>query len=127
MAKAARRARKTTDEAGPRPGRPVRGSRSGRPVMALLDLLGRRWALRVLWELRDDAPTFRALRERCADVSPSVLNTRLGELRQAGVVERRAPAGYALSVEGRALLEHLAPLDAWARRWVRRGHGGGLD
>jgi DNA-binding HxlR family transcriptional regulator len=29
-------------------------------VMALLDLLGRRWSLRVLWELRDDAtPSFR--------------------------------------------------------------------
>ena len=27
----------------PKPGRPVRGSRSGVPVMALLDLLGRRW------------------------------------------------------------------------------------
>ena len=31
----------------------VRGSRTGRPVMALLDLLGRRWTLRIVWELRD--------------------------------------------------------------------------
>jgi len=37
----------------PRPGRPVRGSRTGRPIMALLDLLGRRWVLRILWELRE--------------------------------------------------------------------------
>ncbi|HJV56497.1 MAG TPA: transcriptional regulator, partial [Methylomirabilota bacterium] len=37
----------------PRPGWPVRGSRTGRPIMALMDLLGRRWALRVIWELRD--------------------------------------------------------------------------
>ena len=37
----------------PIPGKPVRGSKTGRPIMALLDLLGRRWALRVLWELRN--------------------------------------------------------------------------
>ena len=37
----------------PRPGRPVRGSQTGRPIMALMDLLGRRWTLRVIWELRD--------------------------------------------------------------------------
>ena len=35
--------------------RTVRGSRSGRPIMALLDLLGRRWTLRILWELREQA------------------------------------------------------------------------
>jgi DNA-binding HxlR family transcriptional regulator len=42
--------------------RAVRGSRSGRPIMVLLDLLGRRWSLRILWELRDNALTARALR-----------------------------------------------------------------
>ena len=48
--------------------RPVRGSRSGRPIMAALDLLGRRWALRLLWELRDGPRTFRALREKAEQV-----------------------------------------------------------
>ncbi|HTO53257.1 MAG TPA: transcriptional regulator, partial [Myxococcota bacterium] len=43
----------------PRPGAAVRGSRSGRPIMAALDLLGRRWALRVLWELRNGPHSFR--------------------------------------------------------------------
>jgi DNA-binding HxlR family transcriptional regulator len=67
----------------PKPGARVRGSRSGRPIMALLDLLGRRWALRILWELRDGPRTFRALRLACDDASPSVLNARLRELRDA--------------------------------------------
>ncbi len=49
--------------------------------MALLDLLGRRWALRVVWELRDGPLVFRALQERCAGMSSSVLNQRLRELR----------------------------------------------
>jgi DNA-binding HxlR family transcriptional regulator len=50
----------------PAPGRPVRGSTSGEPIMALLDLLGRRWALRVIWELRSEPLSFRELQERCA-------------------------------------------------------------
>lgn len=104
----------------PRPGRPVRGSPSGRPIMALLDLLGRRWALRVIWELRDDVLTFRALQQRCDGVSPTVLNTRLAELRDAGVLAQREGEGYALTREGAALLAALAPLDAWAKDWSRR-------
>jgi len=91
----------------------VRGSASGRPVMILLDLLGRRWALRVLWELRDGALSFRALRERCDDVSPSVLNTRLAELREAGVLAA-GEEGYALTPAGAELLGLLHPLHRWA-------------
>jgi DNA-binding HxlR family transcriptional regulator len=87
--------------------------------MALLDLLGRRWALRVVWELRGGPLTFRALQGRCAGMSSSVLNERLRELRAAGAVERTA-TGYALSAEGRELLAAFAPLDAWAQRWEER-------
>ncbi len=86
--------------------------------MALLDLLGRRWTLRVLWELRDAPATFRELRERCDDVSPTVLNQRLGELREVGIVELSGE-GYGLTARGTTLLEALLPLDAWARAWAR--------
>ena len=88
--------------------------------MRLLDLLGRRWALRVLWELREHPATFRALRERCEDVSPSVLNTRLAELREAGVIGVDDESGYALTPAGRALLPALVSLDAWARAHLSR-------
>jgi DNA-binding HxlR family transcriptional regulator len=88
--------------------------------MAALDLLGRRWALRVLWELRDGPLQFRALQERCDGMSSSVLNARLGELRAAGVVERSQGSGYALSDEGRELLQGLEPLQAWSERWAAR-------
>lgn len=107
----------------PRPGRPVRGSRSGRPLMAALDLLGRRWTLRVLWELRTGPQRFRTLRERCDEVSPSVLNARLRELRDAALVELDAESGYRLTAAGGSLLRVLAPLDAWARRWARATGG----
>jgi DNA-binding HxlR family transcriptional regulator len=104
--------------AAPKPGARVRGSRTGRPIMAALDLLGRRWALRILWELRADALSFRALREACGDVSPAVLNTRLAELRDAGIVESTAD-GYATTSAGRELCRALDPLSRWAQRWAR--------
>jgi DNA-binding HxlR family transcriptional regulator len=105
----------------PLPGRPVRGSRTGRPVMALLDLLGRRWVLRILWELREEpAATFRELQERCGNLSSSVLNQRLRELREAGIVVSREPSGYELTQAGRDLLRALAPIDEWAARWRGR-------
>jgi DNA-binding HxlR family transcriptional regulator len=87
--------------------------------MALLDLLGRRGALRVLWELRGEAPlTFRALQD-AAQTNPSVLNTRLAELRESGIVAHEGE-GYQLTAQGRGLLDRLAPLHAWAESWARR-------
>jgi DNA-binding HxlR family transcriptional regulator len=89
--------------------------------MALLDLLGRRWALRVLWELRDgDAASFRELQSRCGNISSSVLAERLRELRDADVVAVEDRAGYRLTADGQALLEALAPIDLWAKRWATR-------
>jgi DNA-binding HxlR family transcriptional regulator len=89
--------------------------------MALLDLLGRRWALRVIWELRDGPQSFRELQQRCSGMSSSVLNQRLSELRAAGVVEP-ADRGYRLSDEGERLLESFRPVNAWAERWAERSH-----
>jgi len=99
--------------------RNVRGSRSGRPIMVLLDALGKRWALRVLWELSAGALSFRALQSACEEVSPTVLNQRLKELKELGLVELGA-AGYQLTGDGAALGEKLVDLDVWARRWAKR-------
>ena len=102
----------------PLPGRPVRGSRTGRPVMALIDLIGRRWVLRIVWELRERPLSFRALQSACGGLSPSVLNQRLGELRAAALVEAQ-DEGYALSALGRELLTMLMPLTRWADKWAK--------
>lgn len=102
----------------PRPGRPVRGSTTGRPVMALIDLIGRRWVLRVVWELRGAPLTFRALQSACGDVSPSVLNQRLAELRASALVALQAD-GYVLTALGRELLALLLPLTRWADKWAK--------
>lgn len=103
--------------ATPKPGRRVRGSATGRPIMALLDLLGRRMTLRILWELRDRTLNFRALQEAAA-TNPSVLNARLSELRAARLVEH-GPAGYALTPHGKSLLATFLPLHAWADDWAK--------
>lgn len=86
--------------------------------MAALDLLGRRWALRVLWELRDGPLGARALRERCDGMSPSVLYERLGELTETGLVAQLDDTRYTLTDIGQALGAALEPLDKWARRWA---------
>ena len=102
--------------ATPLPGAPVRGSTTGRPVMAALDLMGRRGALRVLWELRDEAVlTFRAL-QAAADLPPGTLNARLGELRAAGVVDQAS--GYRLTPRGAELIQALWPLMIWSEAWA---------
>ena len=97
--------------------RPARESRTGRPIMALLDLLGRRWSLRILWELRGEPLTSRALRTACDEASPTVLQARLTELREAGFVELGEGGGYGLTPLGRELCETFMPLHRFAERW----------
>jgi DNA-binding HxlR family transcriptional regulator len=90
--------------------------------MAALDMLGRRWALRVLWELRDGPVGFRALQAACDGMSSSVLRDRLHELTEAALVERRDDA-YQLTALGADLGQSLAPLTRWAERWNEQlGH-----
>jgi len=104
------------DPAIPRPGLPVRGSTTGRPLMAALDLLGQRWTLRVVWELREDSVGFRELQRRCERMSSSVLSTRLGELGQAGIVHAEE-GRYRLTPLGKDLIRALRPLQSWATQW----------
>lgn len=102
---------------------------SGQPVMAVLDLVGQKWMLRILWELRDAPLTFRALRARCDNISPTVLNQRLGALREAGLVEL-TEAGYEPTELCRGLGDILLQLTQWSRMWAAtrsRGTDAGPD
>jgi DNA-binding HxlR family transcriptional regulator len=94
--------------------------------MALLDLLGRRWALRIMWELRAGALTFRALQDACGGTSPTVLNKRLKELADSGLIDLES-GGYALTSLGHELREAIMPVIQWSTHWARslanrRGH-----
>ncbi|MFV1844109.1 MULTISPECIES: winged helix-turn-helix transcriptional regulator [unclassified Phaeobacter] len=101
----------------PTPGTPVRGSKSGKPIMALFDLLGRSWALGVIWQLSNGPMTFRQLQEKCEHVSPTVLNKRIKELSASGLVER-SDGGYQLSRTGMYLFKLLHPFGDWSKKWA---------
>jgi DNA-binding HxlR family transcriptional regulator len=106
--------------ANPKPYSHVRGSTTGRPIMALLDLLGKRWVLRILWELREVRFGFRELQAQCDNMSSSVLAQRLDELVSASIIEQDEAQKYGLTAEGVTLIQALSPLNDWAKRWAER-------
>jgi DNA-binding HxlR family transcriptional regulator len=86
--------------------------------MALFDLLGRTWAMGVVWQLQDGPYTFRDLQEKCESISPSLLNSRIKELRKADIVERTLE-GYQLTDRGKKLITLLRPFGDWSREWAK--------
>jgi DNA-binding HxlR family transcriptional regulator len=100
----------------PIPGTPVRGSKSGKPIMALLDLLGRTWALGIIWQLRQGTLSFSELQACCENISPTLLTTRLKELQQTKLLEKNLQ-GYQLTSIGLELFEVISPLGQWAKQW----------
>jgi DNA-binding HxlR family transcriptional regulator len=98
---------------------PNRNSTTTRPLADLFELVGRRWTLRILWELRDRTLSFNDLRRAVGGMSQSVLVTRLTELFGAGLVAD-VPGGYRLTSDGASLTRQLGPLDAWAVEWADR-------
>lgn len=101
----------------PRPGSPVRGSKSGKPIMALFDLLGRSWSMGIIWQLSQAPMTFRALQQACEMVSPTVLNKRLKELAASDLI-MRSEAGYQLTQQGHQLFALIEPFGKWSDQWA---------
>jgi DNA-binding HxlR family transcriptional regulator len=97
-----------------------RESVTAAPLAELFDLLGRRWTLRILWELRDRTLSFNDLRRAVGGMSQSVLVTRLTDLFGAGLVAD-VPGGYQLTARGVSLVQELDPMAGWAARWERDG------
>lgn len=102
----------------PIPGKPVRGSKTGVPIMALFDLLGRTWAMGVIWQLQNGPYTFRELQERCESISPSILNSRIKDLKEADIIERTLD-GYQLTKRGNELIKLLLPFGGWSMDWAK--------
>lgn len=86
--------------------------------MALFDLLGRHWAMGILWNLCDAGPmTFRVLETKCESITPASLNKRLKELTAAGIVHR-VKGGYAATQLGDQLYKRLLPLADFSKQWA---------
>ncbi|MCP4131315.1 MAG: helix-turn-helix transcriptional regulator [bacterium] len=101
----------------PSPGKKVRGSYSGSPINAIFDLLGRRWALGIVWNMEEGPFTFRELQEKCGGISPSILNSRIKDLKEADIIERSLE-GYRLTDRGQELRKALMPLGKWSLTWA---------
>ena len=99
-------------------GQAARGSETGRPIMVLFDVLGQRWTLRILWELRDGRLTFRQLQDRCEKVSPTLLNKRLKELREMQLIDHEQ-GGYGFTDLGQELGKQLAGFSSWSNKWAK--------
>jgi DNA-binding HxlR family transcriptional regulator len=102
----------------PIPGKPVRGSKTGVPIMALFDLLGRNWAMGVIWQLQNGPYVFRELQQKCESISPSILNSRIKELKNADIVKRTLD-GYQLTKRGHEIIKILRPFGDWSRKWAK--------
>jgi DNA-binding HxlR family transcriptional regulator len=93
-------------------------SKENAAVGQLLGLLESRYAIRVLWALRDGhAQTFRLLQDSVGGITPNTLNTRIKELREAGLVNH-GTSGYVVTTMGADLLKRLADLPAFASKWA---------
>lgn len=87
-------------------------------VGQLLELLESRYALRVLWALKDGHPqTFRLLQDSIGSITPNTLNTRIKELRAAGLLAHGGD-GYTVTTLGADLLKRLNDLQAFAGKWA---------
>ena len=93
---------------------------SSRPIMRLLDLLGKKWMLRIVWELSKSNHTFRELQAACGDISPTIVNRRVKELVTANLVEKTDESGYGLTPLGRELVSMLGPMNQWSKKWAKK-------
>ena len=92
-----------------------------RPAIAeIIELLGKKWVMRIIWELRSGPLPFRELQAACGDISPTTLNSRLKLLKHSLLVENQDSQGYGLSPLGEELLEIYQPLKGWAIKWQKR-------
>jgi DNA-binding HxlR family transcriptional regulator len=93
-------------------------SKENAAIGQLLGLLESRYAIRVLWALRDGhAQTFRLLQDSVGGITPNTLNTRIKEMREAGLLGH-GQDGYCVTPTGADLLKRLADLPAFAAKWV---------
>ncbi len=87
-------------------------------IAQLLSLLESRYAIRVLWALKDGhAQTFRLLQDSVTGITPNTLNTRIKEMRAAGLITHGGD-GYIVTPLGADLLKRVGDLSAFATKWV---------
>ncbi len=87
--------------------------------MALFDLLGRRWAMGIIWQLSGGCLRFNELKEKCTTISPTILSSRIKDLSEAGLIERTID-GYILTASGMELFKIIEPFQEWSVTWAKQ-------
>jgi DNA-binding HxlR family transcriptional regulator len=93
------------------------------PVAMAAELVCTRWTPLVLRELLAGSTRFNDLRKGVPRMSPALLSTRLKELEDAGIIERRRDPDssghdYHLTQAGRDLWPVVEALGIWGQRWL---------
>lgn len=95
------------------------------PVAMASEILCSRWTMVLLRELVAGTTRFNDLRRGVPKMSPTLLSTRLKELEEAGVVERRPLRNepglfdYHLTEAGRDLRGVVEAVGFWGQKWVQ--------
>jgi DNA-binding HxlR family transcriptional regulator len=91
-------------------------------VLQAADVLGRRWALALLYASHEGAVRFNEFRQALRDVPPRTLAQRLTDLEDAGLLERRIVDArpphveYVLTPRGQRLKTVVDALRRWPRQ-----------
>jgi DNA-binding HxlR family transcriptional regulator len=95
------------------------------PVARTLDIVGDRWTMLILRDLRDGARKFHELQASLAGISPNTLSTRLKALEENDIVVRRfyeqhpPRAEYILTAKGNDLRAVLGALRDWGEKHTK--------
>jgi DNA-binding HxlR family transcriptional regulator len=98
-------------------------------VQHAADLVGQRWAAAILSAGLHGARRFTEYRAMVAGISDKVLAQRLKDLESQGLIERTVIPStpvqirYAVTEDGRELINLLLPVVAWAQRRANRVTG----
>ncbi|MBD2102576.1 helix-turn-helix domain-containing protein [Leptolyngbya sp. FACHB-261] len=95
-------------------------------VQATLKVLGGKWKILILWQLKDEARRFSELKRLMPEISEKVLAQQLRELENDGVVNRKvypdvpAKVEYSFTDYGKSLEPALKALCEWGQEHLKR-------
>jgi DNA-binding HxlR family transcriptional regulator len=94
------------------------------PIAKSAEILGDPWSILIVRELLLGSSRFNILQKGLPRISPTVLNTRLKELQERGVIikrrlNNRRGFDYRLTAAGRELSKVIEALAVWGMRWAR--------
>ena len=93
-----------------------------------MDLVGGKWKMVVLWQLREGAVRFSEIKRRLEGVTQKMLTQQLRELEELGLITRTVypvvppKVEYSLAPEGKKLVPVLESLCRWSEKYAAR-HG----